>query len=90
MSLLSLLWHRFNPSLAQELLHALGTAKKKREREKKKENRKSCFNESLVHYIEERFGRRAVPGLSQNTLMEVIILQLKYLFSAHFKTVKEI
>lgn len=41
--------------------------------------------------VQKRLGRKAVLDISQNTMMEVVILQfLKYLFSADFKTVKEI
>ena len=39
--------------------------------------------------MQKRFERTA-PGIIQSTLMEVVILQFKYLFSADFKTVKEI
>ena len=40
--------------------------------------------------MQERFEKRTAPGISQSTLIEVVILQFKYLFSADFKTVKEI
>lgn len=40
--------------------------------------------------MQERFEKRPAPSISQNTLIEVVILQFKYLFSADFKTVKEI
>lgn len=40
--------------------------------------------------MQERLEKRPAPSISQNTLIEVVILQFKYLFSADFKTVKEI
>lgn len=57
-------------------------------RRKKKENQ---ILKNPQYTVQKKLRRKAVLDISQNTMMEVVILQfLKYLFSADFKTVKEI
>lgn len=59
-----------------------------KERKRRKENQAL---KNSQYTVQKRFKERTVRDINWNTLIEVLILQfLKYLFSADFKTVKEI